>query len=225
MGFVACNSDDDENSEVNDKSPAEAIDLGLPSGTLWASCNVGATKPEEYGDYFAWGEITPKENYSESTYKWCNGDLDKLTKYNANNSYGTVDNKTELELTDDAAYMNWGGRWRMPSLDQIKELLDNCDWEWTKLNGVRGQKATSKKNGNTIFFPAADYYAPWGIPDVNNSVYACGEYWSRTLCTSYSDSGYGLRFDTSTVPGTRDVLGWDDCPREFGLSIRPVRMK
>lgn len=128
LGFVACNSDDDDNSEVNDKSPAEAIDLGLPSGTLWASCNVGATKPEEYGDYFAWGEITPKENYSESTYKWCNGDLDKLTKYNANNSYGTVDNKKELDLADDAAYMNWGGRWRMPSLDQIKELLDNCDW-------------------------------------------------------------------------------------------------
>ncbi|MBR6016909.1 MAG: hypothetical protein IK067_07265, partial [Prevotella sp.] len=110
MGLVACNNDDEnENSEVIDKSPAQAVDLGLPSGTLWASCNVGATKPEEYGDYFAWGETigykNGKTNFSWDTYKWCKGAEDKLTKYNYSSSYGTVGNKMELALEDDAAYV------------------------------------------------------------------------------------------------------------------------
>ena len=89
----------------------EYVDLGLPSGTLWATCNVGASKPEEYGDYYAWGETEPKEVYDWSTYRWCNGGRTSLTKYNTKSSYGIVDNKTELELEDDAAYVNWGPSW------------------------------------------------------------------------------------------------------------------
>ena len=114
----------------------EYVDLGLPSGTLWATCNVGATKPEEYGDYFAWGETVPKDEYSWKTYKWeeyvVNNDGTYkvvIKKYNNNNMYGNTDNKSELDLDDDAAYANWGNNWRMPSIEQIRELRNYCDWE------------------------------------------------------------------------------------------------
>lgn len=212
LGFVACNSDDDDNGENSgmiDRSPAEAIDLGLPSGTLWASCNVGATKPEEYGDYFAWGETTPKENYSWETYKWCDGSSENLTKYNLN------DNKTELDLVDDAAYMNWGGRWRMPSLDQINELINNCNWEWTKFNGISGRKVTGP-NGNSIFFPAA------GKRDENGILYDLGSdgyYWSNKRYSSRRPScAYCMNF-------TNWRVFVDEYVRDCGRSVRPVRMK
>ena len=218
MGLVACNNDDEnENSEVIDKSPAQAVDLGLPSGTLWASCNVGATKPEEYGDYFAWGETigykNGKTNFSWDTYKWCKGAEDKLTKYNYSSSYGTVDNKMELALEDDAAYVNWGSNWRTPSVDQMKELINNCNWEWTTQNGVYGRKAVSKKNGNFIFFPAAGarYATLFGFGNSD------GYYWSRTLYTSHPDDAYYLNFDSSSV-------NWSYITSRFhGLSVRPVR--
>ena len=95
------------------------VDLGLPSGTLWATCNVGASSPEEYGDYFAWGETEPKNDYNWSTYKYCKGSSTTMTKYCTSSSYGTVDNKTELEPSDDAATVNWGSNWQMPSLEQL----------------------------------------------------------------------------------------------------------
>jgi hypothetical protein len=95
------------------------VDLGLPSGTLWATCNIGANSPEEYGYYFAWGETEGyndgKTTFDWSTYKWCNGSYDSLTKYKYSSSYGTYDYKTELDLDDDAAYVNWGAEWCMPS--------------------------------------------------------------------------------------------------------------
>ena len=193
----------------------EAVDLGLPSGTLWASCNVGARNPEDYGDYFAWGETMPKENYSSSTYKWCAGDYDKLTKYcyksGAGNN-GFTDNKTELDLEDDAAYVNWGSSWRMPNLDQINELIDNCNWEWTQLNGVWGRKATSKKNGNSIFLPAAGWRVGPSLDDAGSY----GLYWSRSLSTSYPYGAYLLYFNSGSVDwGYSDRLG--------GQSVRPVR--
>ena len=93
----------------------EWVDLGLPSGTLWATCNVGANAPEEYGDHFAWGETSPKDVYNWSTYQWCNGSMFTLTKYNTESSLGMVDNKTELDPEDDAAYVNWGPSWRTPT--------------------------------------------------------------------------------------------------------------
>ena len=101
----------------------EYVDLGLPSGIKWATCNVGATTPEEYGDYFAWGETQPKDYYDWSTYKYCNGDEYSITKYCTRSTYGTVDIKTTLELSDDAARVNWGGKWRMPTIEEQKELL------------------------------------------------------------------------------------------------------
>ena len=131
------------------------VDLGL--SVKWATCNVGANSPEEYGDYFAWGETKPKDSYKWSTYKWCNGSKDKLTKYCKESYYGRVDNKTVLDLVDDAAHVNLGGAWRMPTKEEIRELKDNCTWTWTTQNGVNGYLVTSKKNDNSIFLPAAGY--------------------------------------------------------------------
>ena len=104
----------------------EWVDLGLPSGTLWATMNVGASCSEDDGDYFAWGETEPKDVYDWSTYKWCNGSEYTQTKYCSNSDYGTVDYKTELDPEDDAAYVNWGSSWRMPTEQQLKELIYVC---------------------------------------------------------------------------------------------------
>lgn len=131
----------------------EYIDLGL--SVKWASMNIGASSPEESGDYFAWGETTPKSFYSWSTYKYCNGTYDSLTKYNHNENMGVVDNKMVLELSDDAANVNWGGAWRMPSEDEYKELLNKCTWYSSSQNGKNGFLIQSKINGNCIFLPVA----------------------------------------------------------------------
>lgn len=120
----------------------EYVDLGL--SVKWATCNVGATKPEEYGDYFAWGETTPKSTYDWETYKYCNGSFDSLTKYNNSSIFGTEDYKKTLELADDAARANWGGSWRMPTKAEQDELREKCTWTWTTQNGVKGCKVTSK---------------------------------------------------------------------------------
>jgi hypothetical protein len=129
----------------------EYVDLGLPSGTLWATCNIGANSPEEYGDYFAWGETSPKSNYKWSTLKYCEDDNgDTYSKYNTDSKYGNVDNKTTLERSDDAATANWGNDWCMPTLAQFQELYDKCTWTWTKKNGKKGYEVKGS-NGNTIF--------------------------------------------------------------------------
>ena len=149
FSFVSCSSDDDDdNKNKNDKDNHEYVDLGLPSGTLWATCNVGASKPEEYGDYFAWGEIEPKKTYEYENYK-LGAQEGKVTKYCTNSYWGVVDNKLELLPEDDAATANWGSNWCMPSKDQFDELK-NSDYttiEKTTLNGIDGVKVTSKKNG------------------------------------------------------------------------------
>lgn len=195
-----------------DVSPGEAIDLGLPSGTLWASCNVGATAPEEYGDYFAWGETEPKEVYDWSTYKWCNGRNDSMTKYCTNSSYGTVDNKTELDPEDDAATANWGGDWRMPTLEQIKELYNNTAHESYTLNGVSGRRFTGT-NGNSIFLPFAGYRWDLGLYDAGSD----GGYWSSTLSGFWGQCyASGLEVDSSDA---YLVSGY----RGYGKSVRPVR--
>ena len=131
----------------------EYVDLGL--SVKWATCNVGAVKPEYFGGYYAWGEIEEKEEYSWATYKWCNGSYDTMTKYCTDSRYGTVDNKTVLDPEDDVAHVKWGGSWRMPTEEEYYELHNNCIWTWTTQNGVNGYKVTSKKNGNSLFLPAA----------------------------------------------------------------------
>ena len=184
--------------------PANCVDLGLPSGTLWATCNIGATNPEDIGNYYAWGEIEPKEAYTWLTYIWNtpgSGTV-TLTKYNAD------DNLTELLPEDDAASVNWGSDWRMPSYDQFNELKSKCTKKWTEVNGVKGQMLTGP-NGNTIFFPAAGSYT-----NSASSVGSQGNYWSRTR-TSNVNNANKLYFSSSSL----SVI---TSGRNTGLPVRAV---
>ena len=196
------------------------VDLGLPSGTLWATCNIGADYPEDYGDYFAWGETkgynSGKTNFSWSTYQWCNGSYNTLTKYNKNSGNGTVDNKTELDLEDDAAYVNWGPEWRMPSKAQFEELINSSytTTEWTTLNGVKGRKITSKKNGNSIFLPAAGFRYDSSLSERGSY----GHYWSRTLSSGGPGLAWYLGFTSNYIYTSGSGY------RYWGQSVRPVRL-
>ena len=185
------------------------VDLGL--SVKWATCNVGANAPEEYGDYFAWGETTTKDTYNWSTYKWCNGSESSLTKYNNSSSYGSVDNKTTLELSDDAARANWGGSWRMPTDAELTELREQCTWTWTTQNGLYGYKVMSKSNGNSIFLPAAGFRYNSDL----NSAGSDGYYWSSSLGTDYPVSAWFVGFTSS------NVYRYDN-NRFCGRSVRPV---
>jgi len=192
----------------------EYVDLGLPSGTLWATCNVGANSPKEYGDYFAWGETTPKEFYSWGTYKWCNGTSNSLTKYCFDGKWGTVDRYIELVHEDDAAHVNWGNGWRMPSADQIRELIKYCNWEWTFIDNISGCKFVSTINGNSLFFPAAGWYIDTSIEKAG----AYGTYASRSIY------GYNPAHNYKLYIHFEGSFGWG-CSNEFrflGQSIRPV---
>ena len=190
----------------------EWVDLGL--SVKWATCNVGATTPEEYGNYYAWGETTPKTSYNWSTYKWCNGSYTTMTKYCYKSTYGTVDDKTVLDKEDDAASVNMGGSWRMPTEAEQYELRNECTWKWTddyNGTGVAGRIVTSKINGNHIFLPAAGFR-------VDSDLYSAGSYgryWSSSLGTSYSDYAYGLIFNS-------DGVNWDYYDRYCGRSVRGV---
>ncbi len=187
----------------------EWVDLGL--SVKWATCNVGATKPEEYGNYYAWGETTPKTTYDLSTYKWCNGSKNTMTKYCTSNSYGTVDNKTVLDHEDDAASVNMGGSWRMPTITEQKELIDECTWVWTTQNSVKGYSVTSKTNGNSIFLPAA------GLRQNGDLIFAgsYGDYWSSSLYSNGSTIAYHL-------DSCLDYVVWYSENRYCGLSVRGV---
>ena len=203
-------SGDDNNP---DQGNHEWVDLGLPSGTLWATCNVGANSPWEYGGYYAWGETEEKEEYNWSTYKWCNGSFDTQTKYCTNSSYGTVDNKTMLDPEDDVAHVKWGGSWKMPTKEQMDELQNYCTLEWTYVNGIKGRRFTGT-NGNSIFLPAAGYRSRGSLSSAGSN----GVYWSRTLDSDNSDCAWYMYFDSSFV-GT-DYGSY----RIYGRSVRPVRL-
>ena len=157
----------------------EWVDLGLPSGTLWAAWNVGATKPEEYGLYFAWGEtegysgVTDSKRFTWSDYKLCNGSNSTLTKYNNKTSYGTVDNLKTLELVDDAAYVS-DNLCRMPTSGEYQELISSTTSAWTSVNGINGIQLTSTKEGYTdksIFIPAAGYGTNGSLSNVGSNGY------------------------------------------------------
>ena len=191
----------------------EYVDLGLPSGLKWATCNVGATTPEEYGDYFAWGEVEPKTSYYWSTYKYCVDNWDNLTKYCTNSDSGKdgfTDNKTELDPEDDATHVNWGGAWRMPTYDEFSELKNNCTWDWTTQNGVNGYKVTGA-NANSIFLPAAGHMEVGTLYHAGSS----GCYWSSSLSTVNSFDAYYVGFFSGFV-------GWIRSDRYYGFSVRPV---
>ena len=187
----------------------EYVDLGL--SVKWATFNVGATKPEEYGDYFAWGETESKNTYSWSTYKWCNGSSTTLTKYCTSSSYGTVDNKNTLDLSDDAAAVNWGGSWRMPTDAELTELRTECTWAWATQNGVKGYKVTSKSNNRSIFLPTAGYRSG----SLLNNASSSGNYWSSSLNPGSPGNAYLIDFPANSV-----ALGY--YARFYGQSVRPV---
>lgn len=194
----------------------EYVDLGLPSGTLWATCNVGANNPWECGDYFAWGETSPKDTYSYDNYKYANDDGIKLTKYctkKENGNDGYTDGLKELESNDDAATANWGSDWCMPTFDQIKELKEKCNWTWASENGIKGYKVTGSY-GNSLFLPASGYRHGSDLSKVGSG----GDYWSRSLEESYPDLARSLSFDSSNVD-------WYNYFRSHGYSVRPVRCK
>ena len=191
-----------------------AVDLGLPSGIKWASCNVGATTPEGYGNYYAWGEVTTKEDYSWSTYKYANGTYNTLTKYCNDSTYGNngfKDNKTTLDLGDDAALMNWGGNWRMPTEAEMTELRTNCTWTWTTQNNINGYLVTSKTNSNSIFLPAAGYREATSLGGVGSG----GGFWSSSLGGGDPGGAWGLYFGSDYQHGGSSL-------RDYGRSVRPV---
>ena len=188
----------------------EWVDLGL--SVCWATSNIGASSPGDYGDYYAWGVTTTKSDYSWSTYKYCNGSEKSMTKYCTKSDYGTVDNRKELDSDDDVAHVKWGGNWRMPTYEELKELKEKCKWKWTKQNGHKGYKVTGP-NGNSIFLPAAGYRGNSSLKDVGSY----GYYWSRTLYESSPNYAWRLYFLSGYI-----YADWG-CYRCNGLSVRPVR--
>lgn len=222
-----CGKDDDDQPSVQEDPKTQSftisgsvagfdyVDLGLASGLKWATYNVGATKPTEYGDFFAWGEVKPKREYTWATYKWCTmksygSDYDQFTKYNTTSYSKYVDKKTVLDEEDDAASVNWGNAWRTPSISEMKELLAACSWTWFddfENTGVAGNLGTSKKNGNTIFFPAAGLRSEAN----HNGGGSYGVYWTLSLHDLKDDKAwfmvaenndhyiYGLRYHGFSV--------------------------
>ena len=204
-------------SEPDEVTEHKFVDLGLPSGTLWAACNVGAKKPEECGDYFAWGETVPKNDYTWGNYAYCNGSDKSMTKYCLRGEYGYngfIDYLTELEPEDDAATANWGSEWEMPSLEQCQELLDTryTATIWETVNGVEGRRIRSYVNGNSIFLPAAGFFYNGRIDKLGTQCL----YWTRNLSLGDSNQAYDLWFTYITE---RMSSGF----RYDGQSIRPVR--
>ncbi len=187
------------------KQEHEYVDLGLPSGTLWATCNVGADAPEEYGNYYAWGETTTKNNYSWDTYK-C-GTNSKLAKYK------TTDGLTTLEAKDDAATANWGEEWRMPTYAEWAELRENSTWTWTTLKGVNGYKVKAT-NGKSIFLPAPGFRHYDNLNDAGR----IGPYWSSSLNLGDPISAWNVDFNS-------DNVNWLTGYGCIGRSVRPVRCK
>lgn len=192
------------------------VDLGLPSGTLWATMNVGANSETDYGLYFAWGDTKGHADASTKAFSWSDykfnpsGDGSTMTKYNK------TDLKTVLDLEDDAVAVAWGGDWHMPTETQLKELLDpaNCTSTWTTVDGVNGRLFTSKTNGNTLFIPAAGY-----AYDGSVSVVGSGDYvWSSSLDDRAVDI---VKYSHCLQFGRNDVLMLDS-PRCYGLSVRGV---
>ena len=188
------------------------VNLGL--SVRWASCNIGATAPEDYGNYYAWGETETKADYSWATYKYANGADDKFTKYCINASYGNegfTDNKTTLEPEDDAAHVNWGGVWRMPTDAEWTELREQCTWTWTTQNGVNGYLVTSEVNSNSIFLPSAGYRYDTDLYYAGSN----GDYRSSSLYEDYPDGAWFVYFDSDNVSRYSSYRG-------YGQSVRPV---
>lgn len=194
----------------------ESVDLGL--SVEWATCNIGANNPEECGDYFAWAETAQQSDnrYTWESYKWSDGgSATTLTKYCTSASYGIVDNKTILAPTHDAATENWGFEWRTPTKAEVDELINNCTWTWTTLNGMKGYSVISKKNSNSIFLPAAGCFATGAFKSKNE----LGVYWASSLHETKSNCAYNAGFNETDI--RYDYL----TSRYVGQSVRAIRKK
>ena len=192
----------------------EYVDLGLPSGALWATCNVGADTPEGIGDFFAWGETKPKEVYDWKSYQYGNFERNELTKYCTDSTYGLngfIDNLTVLEPDDDAATANWGADWRMATKEEWEELFRKSTCVWMTQNGVEGRLLTGR-NGNSIFLPATGFFLEGALicPGL-------GIYWSSTLHSGFPERGWSFHYDLDEchVCGTYE--------RSRGQVVRAVR--
>lgn len=197
-------------------SPYPYVDLGL--SVMWASCNIGAASPEEYGNYYAWGETETKSDYSWETYKWCNGSDVTLTKYCTSGDYGTVDNKTVLEPEDDVAHVKWGGQWRMPTQAEVYELYTECTWIKAIQNGVFGFLVISNKAGYTdrsIFLPSAGYYSGTSQYELRHGYYLSSTLWIPQIpfCLQFEANDNWEYVDLSYQVMTR---------RSYGFCVRPV---
>ena len=189
--FTGCKKDEEDEGIINGH---ECVDLGLPSGTKWATCNVGANTPEGYGNYYAWGEITTKTSYEQS---------------NSVTSGLTLSDISGNPIYD-VARANWGSTWRLPTNAEMEELVKNCTWTWTTQNEVNGMKVVGP-NGNSIFLPAAGYFTKSSHEHVGEY----GRYWSSTPYQSYVN--YACFLDFSSNNHKADKLG-----RCQGLTVRPV---
>ncbi len=207
IGLASCSGDEPEMEKGFTLGSHESVDLGLPSGVHWATCNIGASSPYEFGSYFAWGETTPKNGFEWGNYKYWDGAGD-FTKYSK------ADGKTILEPGDDAAIANWGTKWRIPTTAEFTELAECCTWEWKNdYNGVNGYLVIGP-NGNSIFLPAAGYNN-----GVEKGVFLW--YWSTSVFTKYfnNENAYALMAVDFKV---YDNFSYD---RYNGLPIRPVMDK
>lgn len=210
---VSCTKDNGGNGSYKGH---DYVDLGLPSGTMWATCNVGADTPSEYGEYFAWGETAPKASYNWSTYVYSNGDYNQLTKYCTQSDFGYkgfTDDLVTLQPNDDAATVNWGEGWSTPTYNQWVELLTKCSHSWTTINEVKGCLFTAR-NGNSIFLPAGDSR----FDEESRNIGDTGSYWSSTLHQYMPDGVKGFQF----------IISFDDCDlydtfcRANGRPVRAV---
>ena len=237
VAFVGCDKEDDGNggngtgTEQPTPNPnpnpgpgpnpgptINLVDLGLPSGLLWAECNVGATTPEGYGDYYAWGETQTKTVYNWGNYRYGH-DSHELTKYCDDPNYGFngyTDDLTTLEPGDDAATANLGNGFRIPTKTEWEEMVNNTTHEWTTLNGVNGYLFTAP-NGNSIFLPAADIWTH-NPPGYNYGCY----YWTSSLNTT--TPYYAHNFSAgATWFGTDFGDPVSSSHRFSGISVRAVR--
>ena len=231
VGMVSCGKEDNSSGSnsgngVNNGggntgggsiTTSEWVDLGLQSGLLWASCNLGATKPEKYGNHYAWGETITKEVYDWDTYAYGNAPI-KLTKYCNNAEYGLngfTDNLTTLQAMDDAATAALGNGARTPTADEWRELINATTMEWTTLNGVNGLKLTSTANGNALFLPAAGGY--W-VDELGGAGFH-GYYWSSSLLASTPSYAWYFKLKSDGQYMSNDG------GRYIGFTVRAVRQK
>ena len=213
LGVGVWSCDREENNGDNNSS-VKWVDLGLPSGLLWADRNVGASSPEDYGNYYAWGETAPKEVYDWTTYAYGN-DLDQLTKYCNDSDYGLngfTDNLTTLQASDDAASANLGGKARTPTRGEWEELLSQTTYGKVSRNGVRGLLLTGR-NGKSIFLPAAGHRIGSSLSNAGEN----GYYWSSTLYTDDPDDAWNFDFYSSGQGMFNNRY------RDYGFSVRAVR--